>query len=78
MSEIGEKKRKERYGTGLYLGPEEVGAYLFKYNNRNKAYRIEELPVTGEDGISMEEQTHVAEKLYDESSRLGSDISEGS
>ncbi|MFO8058520.1 MAG: AAA family ATPase [bacterium] len=76
MSGLDQKRRRERYGTELYLAPEEVSAYLFKYNNRNKAYRIEELPVTGKDGISMEEQTRVAEELYDESVNLESDIEE--
>jgi hypothetical protein len=78
MSGLDEKRRRERYGTELYLDPEEVCAYLFKYDKEKKAYGIEGLLINGKDGISMEEQTQMAKELYDEFTKLSSDIIKGS
>ena len=61
-----EERIKRGYSEEDYLQPEEVGAYLFRFENEWEGSFVEELSVTLEDGIPEEEFSKVIEELYDE------------
>ncbi|MFN3384146.1 MAG: hypothetical protein ACK401_04555 [Archaeoglobaceae archaeon] len=70
LSKVAPKKRLERgYDKEDFLKPKEVSAYVFKYDEHEKGYKIEEIEVR-EDGISNEEFLKVQEVLYEESFRI--------
>ncbi|MGH7381529.1 MAG: AAA family ATPase [Candidatus Methylomirabilales bacterium] len=56
--------------TEDYLLKDEIGAYVFSKDETRGGYRIDELEVTEEEGISEEEFVKVHDALYEESIRL--------
>lgn len=67
LSKVEPKERVEKYkyDEESYLKPEEVSAYVFKYDENSNGYKIVEVETT-EDGISDEEFLKVDEILYEE------------
>ncbi|MEW6201739.1 MAG: AAA family ATPase, partial [bacterium] len=76
LSKIEPKKRtkKYKYSEEDYLHSDEVGAYVFNYDKKTDGYKISEVEVTEEDGISQEEFIRINESLYEESIRLRKDL----
>jgi predicted ATPase len=62
---VAERKKKFSYGEEDFLNPDEVGAYVFGYDQKSKGYKITELEID-EEGISEEEFVRVDEALYEE------------
>ena len=79
LSKVSPKSRVERYGYGEndYLKPDEVATYVFTYDEDRNGYRIEEVRITEEDGISQEEFAKVYEALYDETVRIQRELDSG-
>jgi predicted ATPase len=71
LSEIDPQKRSGMSNHNIqdYLLSQEVGAYVFE-ESENKLYKIRELIVTKEDGISDEEFSTVVKSLYEETIEL--------
>ncbi len=61
-----EERINKGYSEEDYLMPEEVGSYLFRFEDEQGGSFVEELPVTLEDGIPEEAFSKVIEELYDE------------
>jgi len=59
------RQAKFGYPRDLYLRPEDVGAYVFAYDGRSRAYKIRAIEVTDE-GIPEDEFMRIHEALYDE------------
>ena len=57
---------KYGYNKEDFLLPDEVSAYVFEPDKEENGYKINELDVNDEDGISQEEFTRIYEELYDE------------
>lgn len=76
LSRVKEDKRKERYSYDKddYLKAEEVGVYAFRADEKRDGYRIEEVEIDEEDGISQEEFVKIYEELYEESIKIQEDI----
>ncbi len=72
LSKVSPKSRVERYGYGEsdYLNPDEVATYVFTYDEPSKGYKINEVKITEEDGISEEEFARVYEALYEETIKI--------
>jgi len=62
-----EKRASKKYGyeENDYLNPENVGLYGFR-GNQKEGFKIKEVPITAEEGISSKEYADVYEALYDE------------
>lgn len=58
------------YSAGDYLKAEEVGAYLFHFDESGDGSLITELEVTDEDGIPEEQFFKIAEAVYNETVTL--------
>ncbi|MBI4288828.1 MAG: AAA family ATPase [Chloroflexi bacterium] len=68
---VGEPDRaKEGYRVQDYLNAEDVGAYLFKFDEAKDGSVVEEVKVNSSEGIDAEEFGKVAEELYDQSVTL--------
>ena len=78
LSQIDPLDRSRKYGRAEdeYLRPDEVSAHLFCFDQASEGYRIRDIEVTAEDGISQEEFVRVNEALYDESIKLRRAIAE--
>jgi predicted ATPase len=74
LSRVDPEKRvsQYRYSQDDYLNPDEVGTYIFEYDETKKGYRIERTEIT-EDGISQEEHMRILEALYEETLKLRKD-----
>jgi predicted ATPase len=72
LSEVeeGKRKRKYKYDEEDFLKPSEVACYVFNYDAESSGYRIDEVQVTKEDGISDDEFIKVTEALYEETVKL--------
>jgi len=70
------RTRKRPYDEEDYLLPDEVRVCLFKRQPKLKAYKIEEVEVTAEDGISMEEFVRVLEVLNEEAAGIKTDLNQ--
>jgi predicted ATPase len=78
LSKVEEEKREKKYEYSGedFLNSDEVGAYVFNYDEESKGYKIDEVEITEEDGISDEEFARVYEALYDEMIKLRMDLSD--
>jgi len=72
LSEVeeGKRKRKYRYDKEDFLKPGEVACYVFNYDAESTGYKIDEVEITKEDGISDDEFIKVTEALYEETVKL--------
>jgi hypothetical protein len=76
MERISPQQRFKKYGYGKndFLKADEVGVYLFKYNQRKEGYRTRLLEVSPEEGISESGFLGVHDQLYEEGIRLERDL----
>jgi hypothetical protein len=79
MSQLSAKDRKKRddYGPDDYLRPEEVGAYVFEWQEDEGPEAgsvIRELKVTLEDGIPQDEFMRVLDPMHTERVKLERDL----
>ncbi len=76
LSEIEGKKRVEKYKYDEedFLKLDEIAAYLFRYDKKNGGYKIVDVEITKEDGISDEEFLKIHEALYEETIELQRDL----
>lgn len=76
LSKIDPKKRVEKYGYEKddYLTVKDVAAYVFQYDKKSDEYKIVNVEITEEDGISEDEFTKIQESLYEEAIRLRKEI----
>ena len=72
LSKIEPEKRVDKYGYSEedYVKPDEFAAYAFSHDAESDGHKIEEVEVTGEDGISDEEFARIYEALYEETIML--------
>ncbi len=72
LSEVEEGKRKKKYEYDEedFLKPSEVACYVFNYDAESVGYRIDEVEITKENGISDDEFIRVTEALYEETVKL--------
>ena len=77
LSKISPEKRVKRYkyAKNDYINPEEVAAYSFT-QDKKIGYKIENVEINGEDGISQKEFIKIYKLLYDESVKLQRDLNE--
>jgi len=77
LSRVEPEKRVSKYGYTEedYLKFDEVAAYVFNYDEKNSGYKISEIGITEEDGISQEEHMRIIEALYEETLKLRKDLS---
>ena len=66
LSELEEERAKMNYGEDDFLNPEEVGCYLFEWDDAGVGSVIRELHVDAENGIPEDEFYAVSEALYNE------------
>jgi hypothetical protein len=66
LARMADKRRELGYSQDDYLLPEEVGSYLFCFDNKGDGTHIKELKVTEEDGIPEDEFARIYEALYEE------------
>jgi predicted ATPase len=66
--------RNLNYDKDDYLTPGEIGVYVFSLDKKADGYKIEEVEVSQEEGISQEEFLKVSEALYEESLMIQQDI----
>ena len=66
--------RKYNYEENDYLLNNEVGVYIFKYNEDLQGYIIDSLQITGEEGIPQDDFLRVHEALYEESLQIRKSI----
>ena len=81
LSKVDPKRRKEKYQdyeVDDFLKPEEVGAYVFNYDEKEEGYVTQELVIDEEEGLIEEEFNKVNEALYDELASLRRDVAKQS
>ncbi len=81
LSKVDPKRRKEKYQdyeVDDFLKPEEVGAYVFNYDEKEEGYVTQELVIDEEEGLIEEEFNKVNESLYDELASLRRDVAKQS
>ena len=66
LSELEGERAKMNYGEDDFLNPEEVGCYLFEWDDAGVGSVIRELHVDAENGIPEDEFYDVSEALYNE------------
>lgn len=66
LSHLEDERTKLGYGAEDYLKPEDVGCYLFAWNENECGSVIRELEVDAENGIPEDEFANVSESLYNE------------
>ena len=66
MSELEDERVRLNYGPDDFLTPEDVGCYLFEWNDEGPGSVIRPLDVNVEDGIPEDEFSEISEALYDE------------
>ena len=66
LSELEDERTKMNYGEDDFLNPEEVGCYLFEWDDAVVGSVIRELHVDAENGIPEDEFYSVSEALYNE------------
>jgi len=78
LSTVGKQRRSAKYDypADIFLRPDEVGAYVFEFDPRVGAHRIEKLGVD-EDGIPEDEFVRVHEALYEETISIEKDMAKG-
>ena len=78
LSRTKSKKQREElnYDKDDYLKPDEIGVHVFQFDKKSKGYKIEEVEISAEDGISQEEFLKVNEALYEESIKIREKIEE--
>jgi len=69
LNQSPEERARLRYTEQDCLAATEVGAYLFSFGRRATATTVQELEVTGQDGIPEDEFVRIAEAIYRESVR---------
>ena len=76
LSKIEPQRRVEKYEYGEedFLKPDEIAAYMFDYDKKSAGYKIMEVEITEEDGISQEEFIKIDEALYEETIKLRRDL----
>ena len=77
LGKVDPERRKEKYRdyeVDDFLKPEEVGAYVFNYDEQEKGYVTQELAIDEEEGLIEEEFNKVNEALYDELASLRRDV----
>jgi len=76
LSKVDTKKRVEKYKYSEedFLKPDEIATYVFDYDKKNGGYKIKEVEITEEDGISDEEFLKIHEVLYEEKLKLRRDL----
>jgi len=81
LGKVGPERRKEKYQdyeVDDFLKPEEVGAYVFNYDEKEEGYVTQELVIDEEEGLIEEEFNKVNEALYDELASLRRDVAKQS
>jgi predicted ATPase len=68
--------RKYKYSKEDFLKPDEIAAYVFRYDKESAGHRVDEVEITEEDGISDEEFARIYEALYEETIKLRRDLSD--
>ena len=76
LSTLREKRRADIEGADAALRPEEVGAWLFKPNQRPKGSVVEEVMLDQETGLFPTDYDTVRETLYNESAEIFNRIQE--
>lgn len=78
LSQFKDSKKMEEFNFDRqdYLEKDEIGAYVFRYEKKGEGYKIDEVEVNEEDGISQEEFVKVYEALYEESYKIQHNIQE--
>ena len=66
LSELEDERAKMNYGEDDFLNPEDVGCYLFKWDEAGEGSVISELHVDADNGIPEDEFYAVSELLYNE------------
>ena len=76
LSQVSPEKRVSKYGYTEedFLNPDEVAAYVFNYDKQSDGYKISEIEITEEDGISQKEHMRIIEALYEETLKLRKDV----
>lgn len=79
LSKVKADKRVKKYNYGRedFITADEISAYVFTFDKKSKGYKILDVEVTEEDGISQEEFVKIHEALYEETVRLRRDIGAG-
>jgi len=77
LSKISPEKRfkKYKYAKNDYITPEEVATYSFISDKKN-GYKIENVEINWDEGISQKEFIKIYKLLYDESVKLQRDLNE--
>lgn len=72
LSKITEEQRIEKfkYKKEDYLDFNEIATYVFVYESNKKGFRINNVKITQEDGISQEEFIKIHDALYEETIKL--------
>lgn len=72
LSRVKSKKQREalNFGKDDYLEPDEIGVNVFQYDKKSGGYKIRDVEISAEDGISQEEYVKVNEALYEESIKI--------
>ena len=66
LSALPEERAKRGYDEDDYLNPEDVGCYLFAWDDEEGGSVVQELEVSAADGIVEDEFYSVDEAMYDE------------
>ena len=77
LGKVDPERRKEKYNdyeVDDFLKPEQVGAYVFNYDEQEKGYVTEKLVIDEDEGLIEEEFNKVNEALYDELASLRRDV----
>jgi len=76
LSQVSPEKRVSKYGYTEedFLNPDEVAAYVFNHDKQSDGYKISEIEITEEDGISQKEHMRIIEALYEETLKLRKDV----
>lgn len=72
LSKIEPRKRVEeyQYAEEDYLRSNEIATYVFEYDRKGQGYKVAQVEITEEEGISQEEFLKIHEALYEESIKL--------
>lgn len=70
-----EREKRYKYNKEDFLNPDEVAAYVFKYDSNSGGHKITGVEINKEDGISDEEFLKINEAIYEETLKLRKGLS---